>query len=87
MSKRVTQSYLHGAPYMIAPDAQKHVPMLMWFSEGYQRNFGVDTACLAQNQSKPYSHDNLFHSTLGLLDVATTQYDAKQDLFKTCRRS
>lgn len=79
--------YLHGTPYMIAPDTQKHVPMLMWFSEGYQRDFGVDTACLAQNQTKPVSHDNLFHSTLGLLDVATTQYDAKQDLFKTCRRS
>lgn len=79
--------YLHGTPYLIAPDTQKHVPLLMWFSEGYQRDFGVDTACLAQNQSKPYSHDNLFHSTLGLLDVTTSVYDAKQDLFKTCRRS
>lgn len=79
--------YLHGTPYLIAPDTQKHVPMLMWFSDGYQRDFGVDAACLARNQSKPYSHDNLFHSTLGLLDVTTSLYDAKQDLFKTCRRS
>ena len=79
--------YLHGTPYMIAPDAQKHVPMLMWFSAGYQRNFGVDTACLAQNQAKPYSHDNLFHSALGLLNVTTSQYDAKQDIFNACRKN
>lgn len=78
--------YLHATPYMIAPDAQKHVPMLMWFSDGYQKHFGVDTACLAGNRAKPYSHDNLFHSLLGLLDVQTREYDAAQDLFSTCRK-
>ena len=78
--------YLHGAPYAIAPAQQTHVPMLMWFSDGYQKHFGVDTACLAGNRAKPYSHDNLFHSLLGLLDVQTREYDAAQDLFSTCRK-
>lgn len=79
--------YLHGTPYLIAPDAQKHVPMLLWFSEGYRRNFGIDTDCLARQRDKRLSHDNLFHSVLGLLDVKTTQYDAAQDLFASCRHA
>lgn len=79
--------YLHGTPYLIAPDAQKHVPMLMWFSEGYQRNFGLDTACLSQHSNQPYSQDNLFHSMLGLLQVGTREYNASLDLFKSCRQS
>ena len=78
--------YLHGTPYLIAPDAQKRVPMLMWFSDGYQKDFGIDTACLARNQNKPYSHDNLFHSMLGLLDVRTREYDAALDIFRECRK-
>ncbi len=78
--------YLHAAPYLIAPDAQKHVPMLMWFSDGYRNSFGLDTACLAGNRAKPYSHDNLFHSLLGLLNVQTREYDKTQDLFGACRK-
>ena len=31
--------YLHGAPYYIAPDEQKIVPMVMWFSEPFNLNF------------------------------------------------
>lgn len=79
--------YLHGTPYLIAPDAQKHVPMLLWFSQGYQKNFGIDTACLAKNRDRLYSHDNLFHSVLGLLDVQTKEYQPDLDIFKTCRSS
>lgn len=79
--------YLHGTPYLIAPDAQKHVPMLMWFSEGYQRNFGLDTACLAERSNQPHSQDNLFHSMLGLLQVSTREYNPALDLFKSCRKS
>ncbi len=79
--------YLHGTPYLMAPDAQKHVPMLLWFSDGYRKHFGIDTACLTRNRDRQLSHDNLFHSVLGLLDVQTQQYDAAQDLFKSCRNA
>jgi lipid A ethanolaminephosphotransferase len=27
--------FLHGVPYSFAPEAQKHVPMITWFSEGH----------------------------------------------------
>lgn len=78
--------YLHGTPYLIAPDAQKHIPMLLWFSDGYRKNFGIDTACLERQRHQAFSHDNLFHSVLGLLNVQTRSYEAGQDIFRSCRR-
>lgn len=78
--------YLHGTPYLVAPDHQKHVPMLMWFSDGYRRDFGLDADCLSAARGARYSHDNLFHSVLGLLDVRTAVYDRAQDMFANCRR-
>ncbi|TJZ78813.1 phosphoethanolamine transferase [Chitiniphilus eburneus] len=77
--------YLHGTPYLFAPDAQKHVPALMWFSDGYQRDFGVNRSCLLGRRQLPYSQDNLFHSVLGLLDVRTEVYNRQLDLFAPCR--
>ena len=29
--------YLHGAPYLIAPESQTHIPMLLWLSDGFRR--------------------------------------------------
>ncbi|CAG9175478.1 phosphoethanolamine transferase [Cupriavidus respiraculi] len=78
--------YLHGTPYLVAPDPQKHVPMLMWFADGYRRDFGIDGECLSRASATRYSHDNLFHSMLGLLDVDTAVYDRAQDMFANCRR-
>ena len=63
--------YLHGMPRSLAPKEQTHVPMVMWFSPGFASSFGVDTACLRQQALQPASHDNLFHTVLGLLDVQT----------------
>jgi lipid A ethanolaminephosphotransferase len=77
--------FLHGTPYAIAPKEQTQVPMLMWFSPAYARDFGVDTACLRQHAEKPASHDNLFHSVLGLLDVETRTLNPALDLSDSCR--
>ncbi|CAH6635432.1 phosphoethanolamine transferase EptA [Pseudocitrobacter vendiensis] len=78
--------YLHGLPYSIAPDTQKHVPMLLWLSDDYQKRYGVNYDCLkkasAQNE---YSQDNLFSTMLGILGVETTEYRAADDILKTCR--
>ena len=78
--------YLHGVPYAIAPKEQTNVPMVMWFSPGYAQDFALDLACLKQRAAEPASHDNLFHSVLGLLDVQTSVYDASMDIARTCRR-
>ena len=77
--------FLHGTPYMLAPEQQKHVPMLAWFSDNYRSTFGVDVDCLQQGRERPLSQDNLFHSMLGLLQVKTKLYDPQLDLFTGCR--
>lgn len=80
--------YLHGLPYAIAPDAQKHVPMLLWLSEDYQQRYQVDANCLQkQARAQDYSQDNLFSTMLGLTGVQTTQYQAADDILQPCRRT
>ncbi|WP_442114352.1 phosphoethanolamine transferase [Pseudomonas sp. NUPR-001] len=77
--------FLHGTPYMLAPEQQKHVPMLAWFSDSYRQDFAVDTDCLNEERDQPLSQDNLFHSMLGLLQVRTAVYDQQLDMFARCR--
>jgi lipid A ethanolaminephosphotransferase len=77
--------YLHGVPYPIAPREQTHVPMLVWLSSGFERSARIDDGCLRGVAGGHASHDNLFHSVLGLLDVETSVYRAEQDLFANCR--
>ncbi len=78
--------YLHGLPYKIAPDEQIHIPFIMWLSPEFASSFNIDTACLKQHSNEAYSHDNLFHSVLGMLDIQTGEYDAELDIFNRCRR-
>jgi lipid A ethanolaminephosphotransferase len=77
--------YLHGLPLRIAPDEQTHVPMILWFSEPSRRRLGLDTACLERSSAVPHSHDELFHSMLGLFGVSTSVYRAERDLLAPCR--
>ncbi|WP_053214410.1 phosphoethanolamine transferase [Pseudomonas sp. Q12-87] len=77
--------FLHGTPYMLAPEQQKHVAMLAWFSDSYQKSFSVDTHCLQLSREKPLSQDNLFHSMLGLLEVNSKVYNPDLDMFASCR--
>jgi lipid A ethanolaminephosphotransferase len=77
--------YLHGTPYALAPETQTHVPFITWISPELSSSARLDTACLRSNTAKPYSHDNLFHSVLGLMNVSTRDYDASRDIFAGCR--
>jgi lipid A ethanolaminephosphotransferase len=77
--------FLHGTPYMLAPEQQKHVAMLAWFSDSYQKSFSVDANCLQLSRDKPLSQDNLFHSMLGLLEVQSKVYKQNLDMFAGCR--
>lgn len=79
--------YLHGMPYAIAPQAQKHVPMFMWLSEGFAGANGIDSQCLRERSQAAYSHDNLFHTVLGMLNISTQVYSAELDMLKPCRTS
>lgn len=77
--------YLHGMPYMFAPDAQKHVPMVLWTSPGYRSATSLDMTCVRDEAGKDYSHDNLFHSVLGMFGIRTDVYRADLDLLAPCR--
>jgi lipid A ethanolaminephosphotransferase len=76
--------YLHGLPYAIAPDVQKHVPWVTWMSPGFEQATGITSACLRANADKPISHDNLFHSVLGLMRVSTSAYRRGLDAYAAC---
>jgi lipid A ethanolaminephosphotransferase len=76
--------YLHGIPYAIAPVQQTHVPMILWMSRTMTAG-DVSARCVQAKTDMALSHDNLFHSVLGLLDVATSAYREDRDLFDGCR--
>lgn len=78
--------YLHGLPWSIAPEQQKHVPMLIWLSEDYQTRYGINYACLKkQARDNDYSQDNLFSTLLGLTGVSTKEYQQQDDILTPCR--
>jgi lipid A ethanolaminephosphotransferase len=79
--------YLHGMPYALAPQAQIHVPMVVWLSPSLRAARGVDQACMTAHAGARVGHDNLFHATLGIMDVATRVYDPALDLFAGCRNN
>jgi lipid A ethanolaminephosphotransferase len=76
--------YLHGAPYIIAPEEQRRVPLMVWLSEGFRQRFHIDTKCLNARTGQPFSHDNVFHSMLGMLNVSTAVYNPALDIFHAC---
>ena len=74
--------YLHGLPYWLAPDAQTRVPVIMWFG----RNFhDADMAAMRGLLDAPLSHDNLFHTLLGLFEIDSEVYDGSKDLLQISR--
>lgn len=76
--------YLHGMPYLLAPEYQTHIGFLQWFGDDFKKK--LDTNCLKKNASKEVSHDNLFHSILGIMDIETAVYDKNLDIFNECKK-
>jgi lipid A ethanolaminephosphotransferase len=77
--------YLHGLPYALAPDTQKHVPWITWFSAGWRQRNRLEAGCLNQRLDERVEHDHYFHSVLGLLGVQTGAYRPERDFYRTCR--
>ncbi|RWX81839.1 phosphoethanolamine--lipid A transferase [Neorhizobium lilium] len=76
--------YLHGAPYIVAPSQQTHVPFVLW--QGYEMKADIEPACVSGRALQPASHDNLFHTTLGFMAVRSSAYQPKLDVLATCRK-
>ncbi len=69
--------YLHGLPNFIAPEAQTHVPAFLWLSDNFQN---VDRSAIRRKADSALSHDNFFHTLLGLFEVKTSVYDKSLDI-------
>ncbi len=78
--------YLHGMPYAMAPLAQKHIPLFLWFSEDYADANAIDRQCLRDQNAQDYSHDNLFHTVIGMLNIETSVYNPELDIVKPCKQ-
>jgi lipid A ethanolaminephosphotransferase len=77
--------YLHGAPYIIAPDEQKRVPFIVWMSQGYMARFGMNDQCLRDQTGKAFSHDNLYHTVIGAMGESNDLYRKRMDVLAACR--
>lgn len=74
--------YLHGIPFVFAPNEQTHIPFIVKiFSNNINNN------CLNEAENLPVSHDNIFDLLLGLTGVQSTAYNADKDILSQCRFS
>ena len=76
--------YLHGTPYLLAPEEQTRVPMLLWTSLPFRDWRGLDTGCASARRDAPISHDHFFHTVLGLLNLRTDAYRPELDALAGC---
>ncbi len=71
--------YLHGLPRFIAPDTQTHVPAIIWFDDGF---YGLNMRLLAKKADNKYSHDNVFHTILGFMEIESDTYDRRMNVLR-----
>ncbi|MGD9732895.1 MAG: phosphoethanolamine transferase [Desulfamplus sp.] len=71
--------YLHGLPNLIAPDTQKHIPCIIWFGDSFDKE-EVNFNTLKDKVNNRYSHDNIFHTILGLMEIQTSVYIKEMDI-------
>ena len=76
--------YLHGLPYFMAPDEQKHISSLIWFGDEFKND--MDMEKLNSYKNKQFSQDNLFHTLLGLFEVETEVYKKDMDILNETRK-
>lgn len=77
--------YLHSLPLFMAPDEQKHIGAIAWFSEGFAARRGLDLNLLRANRVRPLAHDFIFHTLLGLYKVSGKDYNPDLDLLTPAR--
>jgi len=59
--------YLHGMPYAIAPDAQKHIGVILWGGKYF--DFPIKNVTLAKD--KEHTQDQIYCTLLSLFEVKT----------------
>jgi lipid A ethanolaminephosphotransferase len=72
--------YLHGMPYFMAPKGVTNVPLILWFGKNLIQTENLDMDLLKLKSNKSISHDNVFHTLLGILEIETGIYKKEKDL-------
>ena len=72
--------YLHGLPTFIAPEKQIHVASVLWISEQLHH---ADIKTVQRKSKAVLSHDNLFHTLLGLFEIQTSAYNPSKDILSS----
>lgn len=76
--------YLHGMPYALAPKEQTRVPMYAWVSPQFTQMEAWDAGCMSRQSDVQRSHDNVYSTILGFLEIDTKEYQRSLDLFAVC---
>ena len=77
--------YLHGTPYAIAPKEQTRIPMQLWIPDKSADSMRLNKKCIREKAKLlSFSHDNFFHSLMGLLQVRSAEYRKNLDIFSSC---
>jgi len=71
--------YLHGLPYAIAPDVQKDIPFIVWMSDEFIRQKGVQAGRLESQGS--HSLRDIFHTVMGAFSMHSDAYMGEYDIF------
>jgi lipid A ethanolaminephosphotransferase len=74
--------YLHGMPYWIAPGSQTAVSMILWFGPNFD---DVDAEDVRAVIDTPLTHDNIFHTLLGLFEIHSQVYQEDKDVLHMAR--
>lgn len=74
--------FLHGLPRAIAPDSQLLVPAIIWLGSGFR---DIDKPAMLKKRKDRFSHDNVFHTILGMMEIGTELYRPELDLLGCCK--
>lgn len=69
--------YLHGLPNFMAPDVQRDIGVIFWIGDSVE---DINRNTLASKTENKYTHDHLFHTILGLLEINSSVYDPEMDI-------
>jgi lipid A ethanolaminephosphotransferase len=69
--------YLHGMPYFMAPKEQTHVSSVLWFDDNFSKEINWDK--LHKKTNEKASHDGMFHTLLGLMNIQSRTYNSNLD--------
>jgi lipid A ethanolaminephosphotransferase len=71
--------FLHGMPNFVAPEEQRRIPIILWAGRQYH---DIGVAKLRDRRDLPITHDNIFHTILGLAEVESKVYVPTLDFLR-----